>query len=154
MNKHIIIIAGSRNVKVNEENYAHFAAWVDFYLQNLDPSETTILSGGARGIDRLGEIYAKKHNIECYRCPADWDRFGKSAGYRRNERMAEFATHLIAFPTDKRETSKGTHHMIDIARRKGLKVKVVHALANFEILPKFKYQEEANEYFEAVNAER
>lgn len=128
MKKNIIIIAGSRNVNVNRRNYANFAAQIDYYLQNIDPSELTILSGGARGIDTLGEIYAKKHNIECYRCPADWDRFGKSAGYRRNERMAEFATHLIAFPTDERKTSKGTHHMIDIARNHGLKVKVVHAL--------------------------
>lgn len=53
---------------------------------------------------------------------ADWDTHGKSAGYKRNSQMADHADMLIAFWDGK---SKGTKHMIDLARAKKLIVKVV-----------------------------
>lgn len=60
---------------------------------------------------------------------ADWDRYGKSAGYRRNAEMAKFASEegnkgvLIAFWDGE---SRGTKNMIDLAKRYGLKVHVVN----------------------------
>jgi hypothetical protein len=60
-------------------------------------------------------------NIPCFRFPADWDRYGKAAGYIRNETMAANAEALIALWDGR---SPGTKHMIDIARKKGLKVYV------------------------------
>lgn len=88
----------------------------------LSPKNTVIISGGAKGADKWGEAYAKKHGIPVEVYPADWKRFGKSAGYRRNTDMALVATHLIAFWDGK---SRGTRHMIDIATSKGLNVEVV-----------------------------
>lgn len=55
-------------------------------------------------------------------CPADWDKHGKSAGYKRNEEMARNADALIAFWDGK---SKGTKHMIDIARECNLPARIV-----------------------------
>ena len=55
------------------------------------------------------------------RCPADWDKHGKKAGYLRNVEMAEMATHCVVFIKD---GSKGATHMIDIAKRKGLELRV------------------------------
>lgn len=81
-----------------------------------------IVCGKARGADTLGERYAKEHNIQIAYFPADWDRFGQSAGYKRNYEMAKYATDLIAFWDGK---SKGTKHMIDIASRYGLGTTVV-----------------------------
>lgn len=49
---------------------------------------------------------------------ANWEKHGKSAGYKRNQEMANVSTHLIAFWDGK---SRGTKHMIDIAKRDGLK---------------------------------
>lgn len=88
-----------------------------------------IVSGMARGADRLGEQYAKIAHYDITRFPADWDTYGKSAGYRRNAEMAKYASEennvgvLIAFWDGK---SHGTKHMIDLAKRYGLKVHVVN----------------------------
>lgn len=117
--KNIIIIAGSRNVAENAENYQQLEQIVDFYIQGL--SDVVIVSGGCRGIDRLGEHYAIKHHLECWRCPADWKKYGKKAGPMRNAKMAAIATHLIAFPSP---TSRGTIDMINKANDKGLAVRV------------------------------
>lgn len=50
---------------------------------------SVILSGTARGTDQYGERYAKENNIPLEKYPADWDLYGKSAGYKRNILMAE-----------------------------------------------------------------
>lgn len=87
-----------------------------------------IVSGTARGADRLGEQYAQIMHHEVSRFPAAWDIYGKSAGYRRNAEMAKFASEdgnigvLIAFWDGK---SRGTKHMIDLAKRYGLDVHIV-----------------------------
>ena len=85
-------------------------------------SEIEIVSGTANGADKLGERYAIEKGYPIKQFPADWDQFGKGAGYRRNEEMAKYADALIAFWDGK---SKGTKHMIDLANRHKLKVKVV-----------------------------
>ena len=84
--------------------------------------DITIISGGARGADKLGEQYAKGYKIPLEMFYADWNIYGKAAGYRRNVDMANAATHLLAFWDGE---SKGTKHMIDIATKKGLTVNVV-----------------------------
>lgn len=70
----------------------------------------SIVSGMARGADALGFAFAKTNNIQCYEFSADWDKYGKSAGFRRNADMAYFADGLLAFWDGK---SKGTKHMIE-----------------------------------------
>lgn len=88
-----------------------------------------IVSGTARGADRLGEQYAQIMHYDVSKFPAAWDIYGKSAGYRRNAEMAKFASEdgnigvLIAFWDGK---SRGTKHMIDLAKRYGLKVHAVN----------------------------
>lgn len=80
---------------------------------------TEVVSGTARGVDRLGEFWAAQHNIPIKRFPADWNTYGKSAGYKRNEQMADYAEAAIIIHDGK---SNGTKHMLDIAKRKGLMV--------------------------------
>ena len=88
-----------------------------------------IVSGTARGADKLGEQYAQIAHYEVSRFEANWDCYGKSAGYRRDAEMAEFASEeghtgvLIALWDGK---SRGTKHMIDLAKRYGLKVHAVN----------------------------
>jgi len=79
---------------------------------------TEVVSGTARGVDRLGELWAAQHNVPIKRFPADWS-IGKSAGYKRNEQMADYAEAAIIIHDGK---SKGSQHMLDIAKRKGLMV--------------------------------
>ena len=84
-----------------------------------------IVSGTARGADQLGEKFGKEYGIKIKRMAAEWDRYGRSAGYKRNEQMALYAKEddgvLIAYWNG----SKGTKHMIDLANKHGLKVFVV-----------------------------
>jgi hypothetical protein len=81
-----------------------------------------ILSGKARGADLLGERYAKENLLEVLEFPADWETFGKRAGFKRNEEMANEAHALIAFWDGE---SHGTKHMIDIATKKGLLIRTI-----------------------------
>ena len=82
---------------------------------------TEVVSGTARGVDSLGETWALSRGLPIKRFPADWGRHGKAAGYVRNREMSQYADALIAIWDTK---SKGTGHMIDLARAAGLKVYV------------------------------
>lgn len=110
-----IIVAGSRNFN----NYSLLESYLDIVINSMAYKPVTIISGTARGADQLGERYAenKGHGIERY--PAEWDKYGRSAGYKRNEQMAEVADVLVAFWDGQ---SRGTMHMINIAKNKGLRV--------------------------------
>ena len=115
-----VIIAGTRDFN----DYDFLKKNVDYFLQGINPNneEIEIVSGNARGADKLGERYAKEHNLPVKLFPANWDKYGKRAGYLRNQEMANYADVLIAFWDEK---SKGTKHMIDIAKKQGLTVIVV-----------------------------
>jgi hypothetical protein len=71
---------------------------------------TEIVSGGAIGADRLGEVYAMRNDIPIKPFPAKWVKHGKAAGPIRNRQMAEYADQLIVFWDGQ---SKGTENMID-----------------------------------------
>ena len=115
-----VIIAGTRDFN----DYAFLKKNVDYFLQGINPNneEIEIVSGNARGADKLGERYAKEYNLPVKLFPANWDKYGKRAGYLRNQEMANYADVLIAFWDEK---SKGTKHMIDIAKKQDLTVIVV-----------------------------
>lgn len=111
-----VIIAGSRGFT----DYPLLAETMDSLLQNIK-TPVTVVCGMARGADLLGERYALDRDFQIQRYPADWDKHGKRAGYIRNEQMAQNADALVAFWDGE---SRGTKHMIDLAHRYGLKVRV------------------------------
>lgn len=82
---------------------------------------TTVVSGGAKGADTLGEQYASNMNIALNVYPADWQKNGRAAGPIRNRKMAENAEALIAIWDGK---SRGTKNMIETAIKLGLAVYV------------------------------
>lgn len=81
-----------------------------------------VITGGARGADTLGSMWADTAQINQTIHKADWDKYGKSAGYKRNLVMADDAEALIAFWDG---SSKGTKHMINIALNYKLHILVV-----------------------------
>lgn len=91
-------------------------------LQHLNITE--VVSGTARGADRLGEKYATENNILLSKFPADWEKYGKGAGYVRNEEMAKYADLCIVFWDGQ---SKGSLNMINLA----LKYKIHLIVINF-----------------------
>lgn len=105
-----VIIAGSR--------------WVDDPAAIAEAVEASgfpvsrVISGGARGVDELGEEWARDRGIPCTVVEADW-RLGHAAGPVRNRRMAQVAEALVAVWDGE---SHGTGSMISEARRAGLQV--------------------------------
>jgi len=111
-----LIVAGSREFN----DYDLLKKSIQENFQRYEVEE--IVSGTARGADTLGEQFAKEYSIPVKQFPANWDLYGKSAGYRRNAEMANYADALIAFWNGE---SKGTMHMINLAKEKNLKVVII-----------------------------
>ena len=122
-----VIIAGSRDF--NDYKLLKKSCIDIITNKTMFPDLAKIISGGARGADRLGEQFANDMGLEIVRFIPDWDGLGKRAGYVRNETMAKFAVEngnegmLIAFWDGQ---SRGTKHMIDLAHKHGLEVHVVN----------------------------
>lgn len=113
-----VIIAGTRNFN----DYSILCEYVDRMLVNKKNSDDiVIVSGHCRGADALGERYANERGYAIEMYPPDWEKYGKSAGVRRNREMANNANALIAFWDGK---SRGTKNMIEEARACGLLVRV------------------------------
>lgn len=110
-----LIIAGSRTI----DGVEGMAALMDAASACPwgSPDITEIVSGGARGIDTLGEQLADKLLIPVRRFPADWDTHGRAAGFIRNTEMAKHADALLAVWDGK---SRGTAHMIATAAQNGI----------------------------------
>jgi len=74
---------------------------------------TKIISGHARGADSLGERWAKENEVPLEIYPAEWDKYGKSAGHQRNYKMLieGLPDTVIAFPG-----GPGTKNMLKQAR--------------------------------------
>lgn len=109
---HKLLIAGSRDF----HNY-------NLLKQYIKPEYvSTIISGCARGADTLAIQYAKEFNIPVEKYPAEWDKYGLSAGYRRNKIMVDKATAIIVFWDGE---SRGTKHTIDLAQAANKPLKIV-----------------------------
>jgi hypothetical protein len=106
-----VIIAGSRGI--------HDYAAVCGAVQRSGFAISRVVSGMAGGVDTLAVRYAGDNGLPCDRFPADWRKWGRSAGYRRNAEMAEHADALIAVWDGR---SPGTRHMIGVAKTRGLPV--------------------------------
>jgi hypothetical protein len=113
-----LIVAGSRTFN----DYKLLERSVIEFVNTFNDPDVEIVSGEAHGADRLGELFALKHTLKCTHFPANWDKYGKSAGYKRNEQMAEYADACIVFWDG---ASKGTNHMINLATEHVLKLKII-----------------------------
>ena len=96
------IIAGSRDFYIDENALTR-------YIKNVPWNITEVVSGGCRGIDQSGESWALANGIDYKVFLAEWVQLGKSAGPIRNQKMAEYADALIAFPGQ----GRGTRDMIE-----------------------------------------
>lgn len=89
------------------------------------PRSVEVIHGCAPGADTIAGIQAHVLHLRVTRVPADWKRYGRSAGVRRNQEMLALDPDLvIAFHRDLL-SSKGTRHMVTIARKAGVPVEVI-----------------------------
>jgi len=116
-----IVIAGCRDYK----NYEEAKKYIDYCISKIKTKYTLIfVSGGCRGADSLGERYALENGYKVERYLAEWDKYGKSAGPKRNEKMAQMSDYIICFWDG---GSKGTKSMIKFAKQfnKPIRIKYV-----------------------------
>lgn len=112
----ILAIVGSRT-------FTNYNKLKQSITDNFDITTITqIISGGAIGADTLGERFAIENNIETIILKPEWDKYGKSAGYRRNKDIIDKCDTVIAFWNGK---SPGTQHSINIATKLNKKTIVI-----------------------------
>jgi len=97
-----VIIAGSRTCSDHES--------IIVSIKEADIDITEVVCGEASGADKLGKEWAEKNSIPVKSFPADWNKYGKSAGPIRNKEMAKYADSLIAIWDG---SSRGTKNMIN-----------------------------------------
>lgn len=115
-----ILITGSRD-------------WTDIAtvrraLEEHASADSVVVHGNARGADRIAANVAAQMGLEAEPHPAQWERYGRSAGYRRNAEMAELGADVcLAFPLGE---SRGTRMMMRLAQERGIDVVDYGADAN------------------------
>lgn len=112
-----LVVAGSRGF----DSYERLSAELDKYLAGR--SNVTIISGTARGADRLGEKYAQEHGYKIEQVPAQWAKYHQGAGPIRNKQMVKTADAVLVFWDNE---SSGTRNIIECARVENIPCKVVN----------------------------
>lgn len=105
-----LAIVGGRDFN----DYDVLVTWANsiFYLQDTDSK--IVVSGGARGADSLARRYTEEHIAEYLEFPADWDKYGKAAGFIRNQTIVDNCDMVLAFWDGK---SRGTQDTISKAKK-------------------------------------
>lgn len=113
-----ILVCGGREYKDRD----YMFKYLDNLLETWD--DFILVSGMARGADRLSVKWAEQNNITVEPYPANWDKHGKAAGPIRNRQMLKEAKPdiVVAFPG-----GDGTNDMVEIAT-KTKNVKVIQAV--------------------------
>ena len=105
-----ILIAGSRSIE-------------DFDLSPYVPPHTTmIISGGAKGVDKLAEQYADKHRISKLVLQPWYELYGKIAPIKRDELMVDLADEVLIVWDG---VSRGAKYTAEYARKSGKRVTVL-----------------------------
>ena len=131
-----IIVAGTRTF----DDYELMEKYLDKVLPTYD-DEIEIVSGHAEGADKLGERYAKEHNLKCAIFPADWKSHGRKAGSIRNSQMIEYASlktpEVIAFWDG---MSHGTLDTMVKAQNRMIKCTSIIYTTSDPIITEYKYK--------------
>lgn len=106
------IIAGSRTL-------AEHHTWRALAACPWTHEITEVVSGGARGPDTHGALWASAKNLPVRYFYADWTQHGKAAGRIRNLAMARYADAAIIVWDGR---SRGSKHMLETAEQSKLKV--------------------------------
>lgn len=110
-----IAIIGSRTF----DDYSLLQETLKLYKSKI----TLIVSGAAKGADSLGEKWALENNIKTLIFPANWNKYGKRAGFIRNEDIIKNCDCVIAFWDNK---SKGTAHSISLCEKYNIPYKIIN----------------------------
>lgn len=120
MDKLRILVCGGRRFS----DYALLEKTINGVVAEAGREDIEIVSGHYVGADRLGELYAEKHNAQVKIFPAEWEKYGKRAGPMRNKQMVDYISGfknkiVIAFVS---ANTKGTRNTISLAKKANIRV--------------------------------
>jgi len=132
MNEFKLIVAGGRDFIDYSRLFDELNALANGEYRD---KAVSIVSGLARGADALAVRFAEENGVALHTFPAQWDKFGKGAGFIRNREMAEFADGALVFWDG---ASKGSANMIQEMQKLGKPVHVVmYRLTSRTEMPQF-----------------
>lgn len=105
-----LAIVGSRGF----QDYDALSEFIDKTIKENSYEIIGVISGGAKGADSLGELWAKTKGYPITIYQAEWDKYGKSAGFRRNYDIIKNCDIVFAFWDGE---SKGTKHDLELAKQ-------------------------------------
>ncbi len=112
-----VAVVGSRGVTVDIAPY-------------VPPGATTIVSGGAVGIDTCAAAFARARGLGLVEIRPDYARYGRGAPLRRNSEIVGAADRVLAFWDG---TSRGTLDAIVKARALGKPIRVLRCAGGFVV---------------------
>jgi predicted Rossmann fold nucleotide-binding protein DprA/Smf involved in DNA uptake len=113
------IRTGMKVAIIGSRNYAKLHL-VQKMVEVLPPG-CILISGGARGVDTIAEEAARSRGLTVQVFPAEWRKYGRGAGIRRNRDIIAHADVVLAFWNG---ISPGTEHSIQLAKSLGKPVQV------------------------------
>jgi len=111
---------GTRIAIVGSRSYADLAGVVDYV--NALPNDAEVISGGARGVDSTAERAAISRGLKVTSIRAEWEKFGKAAGFIRNSTIVDSCDRVVAFWDGK---SRGTLDTITKAKIASKPVEII-----------------------------
>ncbi len=119
-----ILICGSRDW----QDKRRIGRYLDDLLaaEGLEPENLVVIHGGCKGADHHAGMEAKGRGCQVIEFPANWAKFGLSAGPKRNQQMLTEGKpdRVVAFHADW-ENSKGTRDMINRAKFHGVPFEII-----------------------------
>ena len=88
-----LAIVGGRDFN----NYDLLRKYANILTEKCPRPHIVIVSGGAKGADTLGVQFAREHRYDTQVFPAEWGKFGKSAGFIRNQTIVDNCDMVLAF---------------------------------------------------------
>lgn len=120
-----ILVCGGRDYEDEEFVHKYLYRICQRISKNDRRRHIVIIEGGAKGADSFAKNFAIKFKdhfrLQLIHMPADWERYGKKAGMKRNESMADLEPNIcIAFPG-----GVGTLNMVSICAERGIRYQKV-----------------------------
>ena len=113
-----VAIIGSRSIEYDKLQKRAY----ELLCENIPANCTEIVSGGAMGVDRLAEIYARHNNLPTKIFLPGYDKYGKRAPIVRNDKIVEYSQYVLAFWDG---SSHGTAYTVATCLKEGVPVKII-----------------------------
>ena len=95
------------------------------FIKIFEEGDELVSGGCSSGGDLFCEQLAKKYQVPIKIYYANWNKFGKSAGFIRNSKIAEDSDIIIALLPNDGSHSNGTEDTIKKAEKMGKKIILV-----------------------------